>query len=267
MDFYWIDPGGNVTQLGQTSSTKVKEWSGLGMAPLEHFVQGLPWEHRRYHRGLKFKPRVVQLAVWDFRATASEQDARQTALLAALNPDRGEGTLKIVLDDGTIRYLDCYVQEGPDFASSDRPRWGGSQFYTVRFVALDPFLYDPDQKSASASFNGSTAVTFTCANGGHIDTYPIITLSGPVTNPKVTLVATGEYIELSYDLASGDTITIDCEAGTIYLNGSTDLIDKLTKPSTFFSLPRGSQILKLTASAGTGSATVAWYDKFLGLGG
>ena len=147
--FTWVDPDAGETQLGQISASKVKAFSGLGMAPLQHFLQGIPSQHRQLHRGLKFRPRIVQLGIWDRQASAAAQDTRHQTLLTALNPDRGEGTLKIVLNDGTDRRLDCYVQEGPDFASEDRPQWGQQQLYVVRFVARDPFLYNPTQNSES----------------------------------------------------------------------------------------------------------------------
>ena len=265
ISFYWREPGGAEIQLGQTSATKVKAFSGLGMAPLEHFLQGLPTQHRQLHRGMKFRPRVVQLALWDRRASASAQESRQVALLAALNPDKGEGTLKIVLNDGTIRYLDCYVQEGPDFASSDRPRWGGSQFYTVRFVALDPFLYDPDQKSVSGNFNGSVEVELTATNSGDMGTYPTITIAGEVQSPRIEL-DTGEYLYFpSYTVPAGGQVTIDCQEGTVTLADGTNGISELASGSTFFYIPRGSHTLTLTCTSGTSQVTVAWYDRYLGI--
>ena len=147
ISFFWLDPDGGSTQLGNISTSKIKSYSGLGMAPLSHFLQTIPSQHRSLHRGLKFRPRIVQLSLWSHLASASAQDAFHTTLLAALNPDRGEGVLKMVLNDGTERRLSCRIQEGPDFASEDRPVWGAHQFYVVRFVAGDPFLYNPTQNN------------------------------------------------------------------------------------------------------------------------
>lgn len=267
IDFTWIDPDDGETALGQSSQSKVKSFSGLGYAPLTHFLQGVPSQDRQLHRGLKYKPRIVQLGIWDHRATATAQGVRQGVLLRALNASRGEGVLKAVLSDGsTTRYLACYVQEGPDFASEDRPVWGAHQFYIVRFVARDPFLYNPTQQSMSTNFNGATAVTRYLTNSGHVVTYPVLTITGAVEDAKITLDTTGEYVELDYSLGSGDHIDIDCQAGTIKLNDVTDMIGYLTKPSTLFDLPVGAQTLTLTATAGTGAFAVTWYDRYLGLG-
>jgi len=64
ISFYWRDIDGNETQLGQLSTSRVKEYSGLGMAPVEHFLQKIPSQNRSLHRGLRFVPRVVQLSLW-----------------------------------------------------------------------------------------------------------------------------------------------------------------------------------------------------------
>jgi hypothetical protein len=266
ISFYWLDPDGGSTQLGQVSASKVKEFSGLGMAPVEHFLQSLPSQHRQLHRGLKFRPRVVQLGIWDHQASAAAQDTRHQTLLTALNSDRGEGTLKAVLSDGsTTRYLDCYVQEGPDFSSGDRPLWAGHQFYVVRFVAPDPFLYDPSQQSANGNFNGATPVNIAVTNSGHIGTYPTLIITGAVNTPKVMLVSTGEYIEFAYNLTAGHHIDIDCQEGTIKLDDSVMAPLTLTKPSTLFAISRGSQILRLTATSGTGAFSCAFYNRYLGI--
>lgn len=265
--FTWIDPDSTEIALGDASDSHVKSFSGLGHAPVTHFLQGVPSQHKQLHQGLKFRPRVVQLAISDIQTSAIKQDERQATLLRALNPDRGEGVLKIVLSDGsTTRYLDCYVQEGPDFASEDRLGWGKAQAYIVRLIARDPFLYNPTQQSASGNFNGTTPATIYLNNGGHVGTYPILTITGAVNDLKVELDSTGEYVELDYNLGAGDHIDIDCQAGTIKLNDATSLLANLVKASTLFDLPVGAQTLSLTAASGTGAFAVTWYDRYLGLG-
>ena len=266
ISFTWITPDSEQVALGQSSASRVREYSGLGMAPVEHFLQGIPGQHRQLHRGLKFRPRIVQLAIIDHAASAAAQDTRHQTLLAALNPDRGEGTLKAVLSDGTTtRYLDCYVQEGPDFASEDRPLWGAHQFYVVRFVALKPFLRGISPQSGSSNFNGATPVDVVVNNAGHVGTYPVLTITGAVNTPRVTLVSTGEYVELSYDLTAGHHFDVDHEAGTILYDDTTNEIDELTKASTLFYIPRGSQTLRLTATSGTGAFSYSFENLYLGI--
>jgi len=268
ISFYWIDPDAGEVQLGQVSTSRVREFSGLGMAPPQHFLEPIPSQHRQAHRGLKFRPRIVQLSLRDIQASATAQDTRHQTLLTALNPGRGEGTLKMVLSDGsTTRYLDCRVQEGPNFDSADRPLWGASQLYTVRFVARDPMLYNPVQNSEYKAFNGATPADLAITNSGHIEAYPTISIAVGAENPKVQLLSTGEYVEFeSYTVPAGGPLNIDCWAGTVKLADGTDKMSELSKPSTLFYLPSGSDTLRLTAAAGTNAlCTVTWYSRFLGL--
>ena len=267
-DWYWIDSDGNVEQLGNTANRVVSRYSGLGMAPIETFLQKIPFEHQQKRLDTKFRPRVVQLLINDKRDTVAAQQSAANTLLARLNPDKGEGTLKIVLDDGTERRLDCMVIEGPTLSQENRLGSGALRSYLVRFEAEDPLLYDPTQKSESANFNGATAVNISVTNNGHVGAYPVITIAGPVTNPVITLVSTGEVIDLDYTIASGDTVTIDCdpEKKTCKLDDGTNLMGYVTKASTFFDLPRGSDTVQIVADAGsTGLCTVKWYERYLGL--
>jgi len=39
----------------------------------------------------------------------------------------------------------------------------------------------------------------------------------------------------------------------------------LTKASTLFSIPQGAQVIRLTATSGTGAVTVRWYNRYLGI--
>lgn len=263
--FYYIDSDDVETQLGQTSETRVASYSGLGYAPLEHFLQGVPSQHRQLHRGLKFRPRVIQFGMWDFRTSTPLQDTRHTTLLAALTADKGEGTLKIILDDGTDRRIKCYVFQGPDFDSEGRRDW--FQSYILRFLCRDPFFFDPTQNSEPKSFTGAVAADIAIENTGHIGAWPYITLNGPLTDPKVQLVTTNEHVELDYAIGGGDHVDIDCEAGTVLENDTTDLIalGKLTKTSVLFDLPRGSHTIRLTCASGTTAMTFKWSSRFLGI--
>ncbi len=264
-NFYFIDIDSVETQLGNTAQTMISEYSGFGYAPLEHFLQGIPSQYRQLHRGMKFRPRTMQLAIWDFRTSIAAQDTRHTALLAALNADKGEGILKVVLEDGTERRIKCFISQGPDFDSQGRRDW--FQAYLLRFLARDPFFYDPTQKSESDNYNGTANVDIAVTNNGHIGAYPVITIATAAENPKVQLVSTGEYIEFdSYTVPGAENLTIDCWEGTVELDAGTNKIGELTKASTLFYIPRGAQILRLTAAPGTTSlVTVTWYSRFLGI--
>jgi len=268
LQFTWIDADDNSEILGDTANRVVSRYSGLGMAPIETFLQQLPFEHQQKRLDTKFRPRIVQLLINDKRSTVAAQQSAADTLLARLNPDVGEGTLKIILDDGTERRLDCMVVAGPELSQENRLGTGALRSYLVRFEAANPFLYDPTQKTQSDNFDGATPVNISCSNAGNMGSFPVITIAGPVTHPVVTLTGTGEFVNLDYEIGVGSTVTIDCDPAlkTCKLADGNNLAGYVSKTSTYFDLERGSNTVQISASAGsTGLIEIAWYSRFTGI--
>jgi phage-related protein len=114
----------------------------------------------------------------------------------------------------------------------------------------------------SAGGTGETVVN----NAGTGNSSPVVKIVGPITNPSITNVTTGESLQVTYTLTSGsDYIEIDMDNKTVYLNGTTNLFS--SKSGSFWDLASGNNTLKLTASSyGDGAqATVTWFDSYLGL--
>ncbi len=112
---------------------------------------------------------------------------------------------------------------------------------TVPLKMTDPFGYSIEHSQVNAG---------TCTNAGNIETYPKIEI-GPSTNPSVTI----NGVSLSYTgtIATGHTLTIDCEAQTVYDN-TTNVIQNFT--GDFVAFQVGANIV-------TGTATFKWRDKFI----
>lgn len=82
-----------------------------------------------------------------------------------------------------------------------------------------------------------------------------IVLSGTASNPILTNVETGEYLQISGDISDGDTVTITTKTGsktvTLERNGVTEnIINRLVSGSTWLSLREGEN--KFDFSGGTG---------------
>lgn len=106
-------------------------------------------------------------------------------------------------------------------------------------------------------------ITADANNIGTIPVYPVsITVNGPVTNPIVTNLATGELIEVDVTLSSGAdqlNITYDKDTLDINLNG-VGVVNKLTTSSTLFKIHPGTNTIQLTGqSVGTGAVAVLTY--------
>jgi len=110
-------------------------------------------------------------------------------------------------------------------------------------------------------------VSATATNTGAVPTYPqSIDVYGPVTNPKITNGATGEYIQVNVTLNSSTDhlqIIYNKDYLGVTLNGVNNL-NNVTNDSTYFKIHPGGNGISLTGSSiSSGSyCTVAYYSGF-----
>lgn len=101
--------------------------------------------------------------------------------------------------------------------------------------------------SFDLTFGASSGGSFQLNNTGSYPTSPFFTITGPVSYPIIMNQSTGQQIKLNTTLVAGDTLTVDCQSGTVTLNGANrnNVVDITT---TFFTLTPGNN------SIGYGSA-------------
>lgn len=146
-------------------------------------------------------PLLVKAA--DERAFTS---VRRT-LAFALNPNRGDGTLQVSAADGSVRQMTARCEAGREGDEAIPARFLGGYIFPLQFRALDPYWYDAAFTSVSKS---SFPVTFTITNGGDEQTWPIWTITGPLTAITLTNNSSGKAMTLTATLAnSSQTITVD----------------------------------------------------------
>lgn len=136
----------------------------------------------------------------------------------------------------------------------------GTTLSTSGGAAVFPFTF-PVVFGASVS-----TVTSSAINNGDIDTFPAsIVVVGPINNPKVTNTTTGEYIEVTENLASSSnvlTITYDKESVSVDLDGNS-VISSVSSTSTYFKLQTGTNELTLSGtSIGDAYVTVNYSDAY-----
>jgi hypothetical protein len=180
-------------------------------------------------------------------SSAQELRDRRDVLSAAL-VQGAEGQLFRHSD----RFLNCRCQGlswGQDDGLDSIP-------WTVRFRTADPLYYEAATQTLPLVL-GSNAIT---AGGGYPPT-PIFTFvvthSGTLT---VTHAATGQSFVLT--LSATGTYVVDCQAGTVIKNGTTDVIDEFSGEFFDQGLAKGASTITLTAGASltinTSGTQVQW---------
>jgi len=150
-----------------------------------------------------------------------------------------------------------------------------------QFFCPDPKFYDNTQLATSMLYSnlgrtynrvypltyggGSLAPSAAVNNLGWATTYPIITITGPISNPVVGSTTQQASITIQGTYASTDTIVVDLAQRLITVNGN-NARNLVAGGSTWFSAQPGSNSFYLTGTGyalGTTVATVAWYNAYV----
>lgn len=263
---------------------------GLGEPPIRRLVERGAQQHGDTDVGYRFDPRVFVLA-FAFIGDASDRYDERTRL-RRLFAAQAELTLLFYVPNGDVRSIECRQIEAP------LPVDGAGAFgqrMTYRFRAADPTLYDPAQNTISAWLisvgnelvlpydlpyffdqsivNSTQAITYT----GDVDSYPIITLTGPLANATITNETTGESLTLEYVIPTGQAVVIDCRYGhkSVTLTGGMALVltDESDLGTFHIAAPidgSGSRTntMRITgngAAAAQTSVVMSWYERYGGI--
>ena len=151
------------------------------------------------------------------------------------------------------------------------------------FFAPDPRYYDSNTQTASLAYTpptgrtynriynlvyggGSSEITTTVTNNGWTDTYPTITLNGPIDNPILGNQTEGFALNFNCSLTNTDYLVVDLYNKLITLNG--DPARNLLTSGQWFSAQPGTNLFYLTGNAGSTlvgvtGATVTWQSAYI----
>jgi len=130
---------------------------------------------------------------------------------------------------------------------------------TATGTAIYPFTYP-------IVFGASTySVSNVALNAGDLPAYPVsIVVRGPVNSPKITNSTTGEFIQVSTNLATtSNFLRINYDKDTLSVEADgVSVQDAVTDASTFFKIQPGGNIITLTGSSiGSGAyVQLSYYD-------
>ena len=207
----------------------------------------------------------------------------------------------------SFRDLNCLLELVPTFdrnsASPNKPLYAG-YVEALRFICHDPFWYGEEQAQAwtlpdffadltfdypsvaceqAGAWFGATAnvgrwIFATDYVGeiaeitywGHEATFPTIVIDGPAETPVITNVTTGVVLSLAYDVALGETVTLDIQDLTVTNNAGDNLFRYLAGDLATFALQAEPQApgrinrISVSYSGGTAdsSATLYWRNKY-----
>ena len=263
--------------LGSGTNIELVTIDGLGLADVRTADVPRPRDHGLIRGGDFLGGRTVTIEMEVSGSSAAEMEESLRAL-QLLNTSIGltEQPLVFMLPGQVKRRINARVRNRA--VSVDiRYAVGPLASATVQFFSSDPRIYANAQSSANFSLPSSsgglgwplgwpvgwgsaTSGAQICTNNGTFQTQPLVTFTGPLTAPSIQNVTSGETWRCTYDLQSGDTLVVDFDQRTVLLNGTASRYSYVSSSSVWWELAPGSSNVMIGANAGSGSASMTWYD-------
>jgi len=235
---------------------------------------------------VRLSPRTLMIRFLALAADRGGVEQKRRRVAAAFNPRNGLGTLVWTQEDGSQYALRCVALSGsPSFTPGRQAQGRTWQEVIVDLQAPDPCWFDatattlplagltgglafPASFPASFAAMGSTMVV---TNEGDIAAPIRIEIPGPVLNPVVENLTTGEQIALTLDVLEGQTVLIDTTYGNLLCrlqasNGTqTNAMQYLSSDSTFWQLVPGENIVTFSAPSGSAEVSIEYASRYTGV--
>jgi hypothetical protein len=272
--FFWIDPRGNETPLSNSPNIEVLVGpTGRFMPPIDLVEQQVPFQAGTRLKQLYVKSREIDLPLGITGTSKSDLRTQVRYLLNMFNPLLGDGTLKIIAEDGSQRLINCRYSSGLEIQETGLP-W---QSVIVVLKAFDPFWYDGSTIVQTFKLNENPGMFFpilplrlvsstvfadiTINNTGDVETYPEWIIQGPGESIKITNLTTGDVIHLDHPdavLDAGETITIDTSlfAKTVTKSDGTNLFYTISDDSSLWTLQEGNNSIQIEMANATAESSI-----------
>jgi phage-related protein len=257
--FFWIDANGNETALSNSSNFDILVGpTGRFMPPVDLVEQQVPFQAGTRLKQLYVKSRDIDLPLGITGTSKSDLRTQVRNLLNMFNPLLGDGTLKIIAEDGSQRQIKCRYSSGLEIQETGL-FW---QNVIIVLKAFDPYWYDPN--TIIQTFTVGTPATFfpilpmrltsstvfsdtTINNDGDVESWPTWIITGPGDTIYIRNLTTGEFININYTLQPGETINIDTRPGkkTVTLGDGTNLYPNMSSDSSLWSLQAGYNQIRI----------------------
>lgn len=158
----------------------------------------------------------------------------------------------------------------------------GAPLAEVQWWATDPRIYSAEATVLSASmaavtgsglvfpatfpltFGGSTAGGFILPdNVGEFPAPWTAIIDGPIVNPRIENVTTGQTISFVGSLALGESLHLDSDLRSVLLGGTASRYSWLASGSQWFDLDPGPNTIRLAGTSGEGSMTLMFRSAWI----
>ena len=281
--FIFTNASGNTLTASYTSNDYIlQEYEGLSASEITPITNTGYNQIGNTFVSNKLGARFISITFYVVGSTMADLYEKRKNLARVFNPTLGEGVLKYT-NDYISKSITCAVSQPPYPIEKN----GNLQLFVLELVAQNPLWYDNAVSALKlGDFTGGLEFPFdfeddiTFASKGDIAN---ITITGdvpsPITaefrdnslNPKLTLVNTGEFLEVETELLEDEKLTIYTHYGNktaIHTDSSgteTSAYHLVSEDSTYFSLAVGENQLSFEGDSGSPEVYLYWRNWFTGV--
>lgn len=186
----------------------------------------------------------------------------------------GRGTVPFFVQDalgGLTRFVEC------DSASAD-PVNERMLSWSLVLDATDPLAYGQRTfgQTTLAATGGGTGLVYplaypldygippgvtpgavSLANDGTAAYWPTLRIDGPVPNPTITLIETGDWVHLERSIDAGQWVDFDLANRRVLLNGQVSVRPQVSSSGSWLAVPAGGGSISWTADAADPAALLS----------
>jgi len=289
-----IRGGTTYTVSGGTYSYAVAA-QGIGAPPKRNISQRGPFQHGHTITDFRYDARQIRLIYHFDKASLALADTNRDSIYSIWKGIEGEPVkFRVTRDDGKVFTIDAEVTGVLDMNHDLQDRIGTSQRFVVTLECGDPFFYNHVAAASSFEVSGSglqipLAIPWEATGANVNDTraiayegswrvYPIITITGPITNPVITNLTTNEKLDFTgVTIADGNSYIVDLRYGykTVKNLAGDNKIADLTSDSdlaTWHFAPSGEVVDGINSIQATGSdansstrISLQWNERYIGI--
>lgn len=245
---------GYIEEITGIDSPEVRE-------SFELIVEGDGGRHFDFYHGRR--PITIS-GIFNPNIYGASANSNATRLLQATNAMRDDAVLRWQVTGGSPVEI-AVRRNAPPRITGNR-----SKEFLISLVAADPRVYSQAAKVFNAYylFGGAGGAL---TNSGSAESFPVVTLTGPIVNPIIGNTTTGKSISLTKTLTAGQSLEIDFLNRTIRTETGANSYSALNYTSSeWWGFMPGSNTVSVLASgainygsANASRAIFAWKDAWL----
>lgn len=289
MQVYYQVPDGSRFYFFENKKRVLQNWSNFAMPDISFIEDRGPNQHGSTVRDYRLQPRTITMK-W-FGQNCNGMQCEYADIVEAIRPthDNYPGYLRVINQDTSLLEIPARIQTNPSGNWNIDNGLRLTQVNdNVQFYCADPVWRDANLQSVSAEIevddscldlclpacigNGILSAEIeVCYNGTWRGDQITFTINGPLDTPTIYNSNNDQTIQLNYNIASNDTVTITIlpESATVTSTINGNIIGTVTNISdlVFFTLePRQTNTIEFSGAngvEGTSAITMDYYIRYL----